>query len=183
MIINDNLLDPAIFNFVVDKVKKSPWYFLERTGTAVADDAPSFYMIISDENGIYSSLYDLLCVPLMVACSKNNIKFSKLLRIRVGMITGCKEQIIHTPHVDYTYPHKTMLFYLTDSDAPTLFFDKIHSGIINDVGNCDIDSVKVKESVIPVKNTSVIFDGLNFHSSTTPKENFFRIVINYNFVD
>lgn len=184
MIITENLLDAAIFNFIVDKVKSSPsWNFTERTASPFAEDAPSFSMLVSDTTAVYSPLYDVLCLPLLVACSKNNINLSKILRIRAGLITASEKQITHTPHVDHTTPHKTMLFYLTSSDGPTLLFDKKHSGDVNDSVICDINSVNIIDKIDPVKNTSVIFDGLTFHSSTTPKENPFRIVINYNFID
>jgi hypothetical protein len=183
MIINEDLLDSPIFNLILDKVKKSTWIFLENTAVAGIEDAPSFYMNVSDDFGIYSPLYDLLCLPLLVACSKNNLKLSKIIRIRAGLITSCGKQVTHKPHVDYQFPHKTMLFYLTDSDGPTLLFDKKHSGNGEDKYWSDIELLKTERSINPVKNTSVIFDGLTFHSSTTPKENPFRIVINYNFID
>ncbi len=184
MIINDNLLDRSIFNFIKDRVQNTvQWGFVDKTANAGVSDGPSFYSIISDQNGVYSSLYDILCLPIIVACSKNNIKFSQLLRIRIGLILSSHEQLIHAPHVDYTTPHKTMLFYLTDSDGPTILYKQKHSGIINDPGAADKDSLEVDQHINPAENKSVIFDGLQFHSSTTPKNEKFRIVINYNFVD
>ncbi len=184
MIINDNLLDRSIFNFIKDRVQTTAqWGFNVSTASAEVSDGPSFYSIISDQNGIYSSMYDLLCIPLMVACSRNNIKLSKLIRIRIGLILANEKQITHAPHVDYTTPHKTMLFYLTDSDGPTILYKQKHSGIINDPAGADKDSLEVDQHINPVENKSVIFDGLHFHSSTTPKNEKFRIVINYNFVD
>ena len=187
MIINDNLLDKPIFNFIKNKIKNpgcgTLWNFMENTGVGHISDSPSFAMTISDQSGVYSPLYDLLCIPLIVACSKNNIKFSKIVRIRAGLIMNNSQQIVHTPHVDYNFPHKTMLFYLTDSDGPTLIYDKKHSG--NEIDDYWIDAkmLKVETSVMPVENTCCIFDGLTFHSSTAPTENPFRIVINYNFID
>lgn len=184
MIINDNLLDKPVFDFIKDKVQNTtPWGFVDKTGTAGTSDGPSFYSIISDQNGVYSPLYDLLCLPLIVACSKNNIKCSRLLRIRIGLILSSHEQIVHTPHVDYTTPHKTMLLYLTNSDGQTILFKQKHSGIIDELGSADKNSLEVDHYITPVENKSVIFDGLQFHSSTTPKNDKFRIVINYNFVD
>ena len=187
MIINDNLLDKPIFNYIKDKIKNpvagTNWSFIENTGADHISDSPTFAMTISDQHGVYSPLYDLLCVPLIVACSKNNITFSKILRIRAGLIMNNTQQIVHTPHVDYPIPHKTMLFYLTDSDAPTLIYDNKHSGNGIDDYWTDVKMLKVENSITPVENTCVIFDGLTFHSSTTPKENPFRIVINYNFID
>ena len=183
MIIDKNLLDRSIFDIIVNKVLHSPWNFAECTGAEDVEDSSSFYMIISDENGICSPLYDLICLPLIVACAKNNIKITEIIRIRVGLIPKLDKQILHTPHVDYQFPHKTMLFYLTNSDAPTLMFDKKHSGNGKDKYWSNIESLKVEKNITPVENTFVIFDGLTFHSSTTPKDNPLRIVINYNFID
>lgn len=182
MIVNDNLLDRSIFNFIKDRVQNNTqWGFVDKTASADVSDGPSFYSIVSDQNGVYSSMYDLLCVPIIVACSKNNIKFSQLLRIRVGLILSSNNQEIHAPHVDYTTPHKTMLFYLTNSDGPTVLFKQKHTGIITDPGNVNKDLLEVEQCINPVENKSVIFDGLQFHSSTPPKNDKFRIVINYNF--
>ena len=76
MIIDKNLLDRSIFDIIVNKVLHSPWNFAECTGAEDVEDSSSFYMIISDENGICSPLYDLICLPLIVACAKNNIKIT-----------------------------------------------------------------------------------------------------------
>ena len=187
MIINENLLDKPIFNFIKDKIKNPRcgvnWNLCENTAVDHIIDSASLAMTISDQSGVYSSLYDLLCIPLIVACSKNNIKLSKIVRIRAGLIMNNSQQIVHTPHVDFNFPHKTMLFYITDSDAPTLIYNKKHSGNEVDDYYADAKILKVETSIMPVENTCVIFDGLTFHSSTTPKENPFRIVINYNFID
>jgi hypothetical protein len=184
MILNDNLLDKPIFNFIKDKVTNDiQWNFIENTGSHQVKDSPSLYSIISDETGPRSSLYDILCIPLLVSCYKNNINISKILRIRAGLILSNTNQITHTPHVDYTYPHKTMLFYLTNSDGPTVLFKQKHAGDNKHAGNLNEKFLQVQQHITPVENKSVIFDGLQFHSSTTPKDDKFRIVINYNFID
>jgi hypothetical protein len=183
MICNDNLLDKPIFNFIKDKVTNTvQWSFIENTSCAEVPDNPSFYSIVSNEDGPCSSLYDILCIPLLVACYKNDIKISKILRIRIGLILNNHTQITHTPHVDYTYPHKTMLFYLTNSDGPTILFKQKHVGDNKNPGNLNQKFLQVEERITAVENKSVIIDGLQFHSSTTPKNDKFRIVINYNFV-
>ncbi len=184
MICNDDLLDKPIFNFFRDKVINDvQWNFVENTGCSEVPDNPSFYSIVSNEHGPCSSLYDILCIPLLVACYKNDIMISKILRIRIGLILNSDTQITHTPHVDYTVPHKTMLFYLTDNDdAPTIFFKQKHSGNTKDSGNIEEKFLQVDQYIKPVENKSVIINGLQFHSSTTPKNKKFRIVINYNFV-
>jgi hypothetical protein len=127
-------------------------------------------------------LYDLLSIPLITACAKHNIKINHIIRIRAGMILKTCDDIIHTPHVDYPYPHSTMLFYLNDSDGDTLFYNEMHSGEQSQIAALEKSKVTISERIEPKANRYSIFNGLQFHSSTAPKKSEFRIVINYNFV-
>ena len=70
-------------------------------------------------------------------------------------------------HVDADMPHTTTLYYVNDSDGDTYFFD-------ND-GN-------IIKKVTPKKGRIVTFDGLTYHSSSCPRENSHRLVLNFNYV-
>ena len=58
-----------------------------------------------------------------------------------------------------------ILFYLTDTDGDTYFYDKNH---------------KIIDSVSPKANRAVLFDGLCLHSSSKPTKSDRRIVLNIN---
>ena len=89
---------------------------------------------------------------------------SKLRRIRFGMYFPIDPGVSHEPHIDTSYKHIVMLYYVNDSDGDTYFYEK---GI-------------VKDKVSPKKNTAVVFDGNTYHASSNPSKDV-RITLNLNF--
>lgn len=109
----------------------------------------------------------------------SEIPIKEILRVRIGMILRNHEQIIHDPHVDFLFPHMTAIFYLNDCDAPTVMYDQIHP---EDKLEEQISGpFEEKQRINSEENKIVVFDGLNYHSSTTPLNSKRRIVININF--
>jgi hypothetical protein len=118
-------------------------------------------------------------------------KIEQLLRIRVGLLTKTAEPNYdtNTPHVDFLYPHKTACYYVTDSDGDTVVYNQR----VSDMGANELNEHVLKEYVAktefteearcsPKKGTLCVFDGLQFHSSTKPKQHDRRIVITVNYV-
>jgi hypothetical protein len=90
-------------------------------------------------------------------------------RIRIGNITCVGESIEHGIHIDYAEPHRTLLFYFNDSSGSTRFYSK------------DKDDRNVSLEVLPKANTAYDFDGLIYHSSSSPDKNNHRFVLNINY--
>jgi hypothetical protein len=115
----------------------------------------------------------------------------QLLRIRVGYLSQTtKAGYEHnTPHIDFTMPHYTACYYVSDSDGDTVIFDQT----LNDVEEQNI-TVNVLEDHVaktnftvaqrcsPKKGRVCIFDGLRFHASTKPAEHDRRLVITINYI-
>ena len=57
--------------------------------------------------------------------------------------------------------------YVNDSDGPTKLYN--------------FDKTKVVKEVHPKTGRVLIFDGLTYHASSSPKDHPSRIVVNYNF--
>ena len=77
-------------------------------------------------------------------------------------------------------PHTVVLFYVTDTDGDTYFFE---DGDDNDPLGYSYNSemeYKIIDRVTPKKNMMVVFDGLTTHASSYPTKGQ-RITINYNF--
>jgi len=115
----------------------------------------------------------------------------ELLRIRVGLLMPTTEADYshNTPHVDFTFPHYTACYYVTDSDGDTVVFDQAltDAKLDNVTEQGIVDYVKGTEFTVlgrasPKKNSVCIFDGLKFHASTKPKHHSRRIVITINYV-
>ena len=78
------------------------------------------------------------------------------------------------PHIDFTTPHMTMIYYVNDSDGDTVFFKEQFNGMnVN-------DKKTVSQRVTPKKNKCVIFNGLNYHTGSVPSISN-RIILNINF--
>jgi hypothetical protein len=105
-------------------------------------------------------------------CQHFNLKLKEVIRIRAGLITRTPTPITHNPHVDYTFPHCTALFYLSTCNGFTTLYNQKWP---NDTVLTEMTTVMTEE------NKVIVFDGLQYHSSTSQTDTKQRIVINFNF--
>jgi hypothetical protein len=202
MKIIENALPRMVFNNVKYKINKTdfPWYF---TKTAYDDNNldennPSSIPMTSWANVIFapddnedmiksSPWFYMFESIILTMLDKAQEPIEKIFRIRLGMITGQDSNYINPPHVDYPFPHKTALFYFNTTDGDTIFYNEKY-----DI-NSDMDSMtyynqvlkknmSVNERIPCEENKLIIFDGLTFHSSTTPTNVARRMVLNVNFL-
>lgn len=102
-----------------------------------------------------------------------------ITRIRAGMFPKMGDGGINTPHVDFHYPHYTFLYYANDSDGDTVLFnEKIDPSLSEQERPSEFTTLA---RLSPKKGTGILFNGLNYHSSTPPKESDMRLAINVNF--
>ena len=147
-----------------------PWYYNSRSISVVdseEDVNSGFTHKIYSKHKPVSSYHQLVFPILTEALDKVNQECLSLIRIRAGMFTrNLNNNLPHAPHIDYTFEHTTLLYYVNDSDGPTRFYkgDKI-----------------IKE-VIPRKGTAVLFPFGSYHSSSDPIETPVRVTLNYNFL-
>ena len=138
------------------------WFVSKETSYGGSNDPSSFAAIIYGE-GYHPGTY--------YHWDKIKSFFSKwtdgynMLRVRVGKIQKVNSHLIHSKHVDFGFDHKTLLYYIGDSDGDTYFYN-------ND---------NIIKQVSPKNNRAVLFDGNIYHSSSTPINNDFRVAININF--
>jgi hypothetical protein len=107
-------------------------------------------------------------------CDKHDVHYDKILRARVNVLPLSKEDKHHYIHIDNIISHHVFLYYLHDSDGDTLFFNKRR-------GDSD-DNMQIIDRVSPKVGKAIMFDGLQFHSSSPPKETAFRSVLNIDFI-
>jgi hypothetical protein len=172
-----------------------PFYFLNTTARKEENrpviDSSWFHLLFEFDKSCSNNFY--VCNEAFNnALQKTDQKLTKLIRMRLGLITAQKEYYEHAAHVDFTYPHKTALLYLNDSDGDTIFYNKFYDPMMNpnnvlsslDYYNSHIkdSGIKPVKSVSPKENRFFTFDGLQYHSSTTPKNHTYRLVININYL-
>jgi len=100
----------------------------------------------------------------------------------------------HQPHIDLPYPNISAIFYITESDGPTVIFDQKvsssdedekfpyaedHSKLKN--GEYDISSLSIKKEIDPKPNRVLFFSGDYIHTGHSPFTYKNRLLMNCNF--
>lgn len=187
----DNLTNPT-GNFVLyQKILSHEWEYVEHTAynytTKPEDYKPyqeswSFTPYIDEKK--FSYLKESLEFVLIAGLDKANIDCKKLLRIRVGMHTRTPYPVIHSPHVDWDESHMTALYYVNDADGDTVIYNEKYNPTSEKISyqyHSEADFT-IQDTISPKADRMVFFDGLTYHSSSTPTESPHRIVVNFNFL-
>ena len=140
------------------------------------DQTGYYYNIYSSEYKEKDDLLLGLCLPI-IALTKTFINGQVVLeRVRAGKFIKTKNFGIHRPHTDYFTNHYTLLYYVNNSDGDTFLFNQI-AETSNPVYP---DKMTLKNRISPKMGRAVLFDGLIYHSSSSPIINDERIAININ---
>jgi hypothetical protein len=108
-------------------------------------------------------------------CKKHNIEYKKILRAKINIITMDNEDYHNFIHIDAPIKHKVFLYYLNDSEGDTLFFNKSFNDKID-------NDIEIEYRVTPQAGKAIVFDGMRWHSSSAPKNNQLRIILNIDYV-
>lgn len=187
----DNALPKLIFNKLQSFVfsGRMDWHY---TGTAFKganeDDIFSFSFYNNIIFGQYreKNIADLVEDCFLFLMDKTGQNFKELARARIGLIMPTPHPVIHDPHVDYEQSHRTALLYLNDADGNTLLYNEMYdpkSGTnSHDYFRLGLNkSVTVAAESTPEANKFLWFDGLRYHSSTSPTQTARRVAINFNY--
>jgi hypothetical protein len=187
----ENAVGKSVFGKITDAVfdLQFPWYY---GPTAYASEEKkslydhSYSHLVLSDGKAYNQVGDMLAMTLYNLSDVIQQDIKTILRIRLGSIPVTPKPIIHTPHVDLEFSHKTALLYLNDSDGDTIFYDLKYPFTerlsTHDYYLKNKKKVKIVETVKPEKNKFIWFDGFNYHSSTSPTKVDRRIVVNFNYV-
>lgn len=187
----DNCLPQNIFDDLYKKITDwnyIAWYFTEYTAlpSQFKNGKPKkFFEGSWVHNVIVDGTDNSFLAPLAreiveLITEKLNEKVSFLSRVRLGLITKTEESVVHDAHVDFiNFPHRTTLLYLNDSDGPTILYNKFHKEGQKFPIECN--SNDIVEKIYPKSNRMCSFDGYQYHSSSSPTLNNYRIVMNINY--
>jgi hypothetical protein len=186
---------PKLYQDQVESELASPrmtWSFHEesaRSASAFKNVYPGFshmaYLVATDESPeVMSPMSSLLLPILFNFCEKAGVEYDALLRIRVGLFTRTLIQTKHhNPHVDFSQPHKTAVYYVNDCDGDTVVFKETSSDVpIKMSGrHANEDKFRIGARVSPQKGKMICFDGRHYHASNYPTKTPKRIAITFNF--
>lgn len=169
-----------------------PWYMItETTGydpryndsipDELSGEDPQFQHTVVNNHGEIASqhAWDIVAEPLWTYVvehfSEQLGHFEKFRRIKINLLTKKESKhLYHTPHVDYDFPHTTLLYYVNDSDGPTYFFNEKYDG--------SRKKLTIHSKVEPRQGRFVLFDGHTFHASSNPQYHDYRCIINLNYI-
>jgi len=176
-LIKKNILSKEVFNTMNKSIfsNEFPWYFLSDSAFKEKflkkeeigiNYAWSHLLFDFEKGGINSNFYHSFYYPIIFILEKFNFKIENLLRIRIGLTATIGKPVINKPHIDWDFPHESIIFYFNNSDGNTVFYNK--------------DKKSVVKEITPIENMAVGFDGHIFHSSSKPVNTQRRIIMNIN---
>ncbi len=186
----DNVIPTPYQDQLETEISALSWFFHKesaRPGLDFAANYAGFYHMAFDAaspSPVVSAINAMLVPLLFVACDKAGLRFTNLIRVRLGLFPRSPENVpFHNPHVDFYEPHMVGLYYVNDSDGDTVVFDQT------------ADQVSVQESVTlansgrftemgrvtPQKGRMAFFEGKHYHASMHPMKSSHRIVVTFNF--
>lgn len=108
-------------------------------------------------------------------------RVNQIMRMKVNnqsksVITGYDERCCNEIHVDNFEYHKTLIYYINDTDGDTFLFDKIYTEDQTEY------NLKTIQRVTPKQGTAVCFNGRRFHAPSNPLFYNRRYILNINFI-
>lgn len=182
-IFKDNFI-PDYYNKLLNDIvfghnSNFSWYYLDNISgkdktnvkeVIFNEDQSGFYHLAFTEDQPTSGIYQVLLPFIENIKNTFDIEINKLIRVRFGMNLKTGIKAAHNAHTDLEIPNFTLLYYLDESDGDTIFYKKEN-------GNLKVDFTNKHK-----RNQAVLFDGLTYHSSSSPINYPKRTTININFI-
>lgn len=134
--------------------------------------------LVREDQDIPPNPLSAICMPLLYQIN-DVLGTTKPLAARADMTLRQPEGIIHDPHVDYFFPHMSSVYYVNETDGPTVIYNERYD---ESTYPLDFSDLTVKTIVEPKPNRVVVFDGDLIHTGHSPKDHINRIIINSNYV-
>jgi len=163
-------------------LNNSPWKFNPWTNTksangeALSSQNESFQFVSNID--MDHPLHLLTLELLYKFTNKHNINVKTVRRIKSNILTQSSNTGYHSPHIDQNYEHKVFLYYVNDSDGDTIFFNQFWS----ENNPATEDTLTEQIRVSPKRGLGIVFDGFQYHASTSPQINGYRCVVNVDFI-
>ena len=199
----DNLLTPSYLKRLQDLtggMNGFPWFFLSedisydtgniKFGDDKLIDIPEqqktlgFTHVLLDQEGVESP-YLPMFQPLLDSVSDALPHRVQFFRARLALQLANGKDSHNGPHTDHESDHYAALFYINDSSGDTVFFHEYDDPTY---GTVDERWTKARQQSYnecfrstPKANKLFAFDGHQFHSSSNPTTNPYRVILNLNF--
>lgn len=130
-----------------------------------------------EDHGMLAFVLKGLCYAV---ADKFNHRFSQIFIARAFLQTpNGLPPVEKSFHVDHPRPHFVLLYYVNDSEGPTIITKQRYPFSHNNVTG--LKKAETLMEIEPKKGRAVLFNGNHFHDSSVPSKNL-RCVINFNLV-
>ena len=177
---------------LVSKETGFPWFFLSddisygkefHDGWKDEELSVGFTHLLLDQDGVES--FYLPTFQALLDNISDALGGVTFFRARLALQLNNGKTCHNLPHTDHDQDHYSALYYLHDSSGDTVFFDEyddVNNGTVGDRWE-RAKTQKYTECMrqTPKANTLFAFDGHQFHASSNPTDNKFRIILNLNF--
>lgn len=192
MIVLDDFLNKKDFDVLQNFIESMdfPWFYVSNVSLPPganfqdqqAKETFGFnHTVYNYEDGTPSFFFQSMPIILTTFEEKYNKKIKKLLRIRLGMKhpkLGFTQENYNLPHVDYHFPHATLIYYINKTDGDTFIFEQEFT---EEAGEPDNFSVAARVNPIP-NRMLYLENGLQYHTASNPIDHDRRIVLNINLI-
>ena len=189
--ITDNVLSEEDFKLLHDEVMSGefPWYYGRKVHTE--DTYENFFLygwnthIVNGTRVVYDP-NDIIVPTVKKALINAGEDLNEIVRLRIVLNTAADKNYLNGAHVDFDHRHRTALLYLNDSDGNTILYNEKFDPT-DDYNDSKlymekkIPKLTVQSEVEPKRNRLFIFNGLTYHSGTTPTTVARRVLLNINY--
>ena len=154
-----------------------PWHYARATREDDGGDNPwlrGWVHMVYDHGQWYSRDAEFILQQIIAMMNAVAEPIGSIYRIRIVLNTITDQPYLNGAHVDFVWPHKTALLYINDADGDTMIYEELCEGERP-------ETFTVSHQVAPAANRLVLFDGLRFHTGTTPTRTARRVVLNVNY--
>jgi len=190
MIQRENALPRQLFDRFKNEVfdRNFPWFYNETTYRSNEDKfSYSFYHLAYFDGRSNSQITNLAEACILHLADTAGYKVNAILRIRLTMLQINPIGHIHPPHVDMDDRHMTGLLYFNNNDGDTILYNEFYNPDDGQPADFYLQEVlknNVTEftRVSPKENSSIFFNGHQYHSSSSPTYTNRKVVLNFNFI-
>jgi hypothetical protein len=189
----DDFLPEVDQNYILSMVRRLEWQYNPQISGINPEsvNTPKWINMAPRQNGFESLIFEgkgtfrewQKLEPLFYALDDLMPFAVDVMRARAGMFMPTPRGGAHIPHVDYYFPHYTLLYYVNDSDGDTILYNEKVETVNFGKDPEYPDRFSILDRVSPKQGRAVLFNGLHYHSSSLPKVSENRIAINVNFID
>lgn len=183
------IIDDFIPKTYQEQIKKTllgpgfPWYFTPDVtfGNLAKTQTPALAHLYRDRKETVSSFYNSIAPLAYLGCDAVDFQYTDVVQCRSFMQFPLKTtNNVDNLHIDLTYDHLVVLYYVTDSDGDTIIVDKQREGTIEEF-DAQVQDYNIIHRVTPKQGRAVIFNGKYYHTAEQPSNNI-RCIINFDII-